>query len=87
MRVSGYFLCNNNQKLILTYGGFMDNRIKSLIVLRFGSQTDFAKEVNNTESFVSRVVRGRTPLSEEMKKKWVKALGKKAQSILDTEKK
>jgi len=87
MRVSGNFLCNNNQKLILTYGGFMDNRIKSLIVLRFGSQTDFAKEVNNSESFVSRVVRGRAPLSEEMKKKWVKTLGKKAQSILDTEKK
>jgi hypothetical protein len=38
------------------------------------------------ESFVSRVIRERTHLSEEMKEKWMKALGGKVQAVLDTEK-
>jgi hypothetical protein len=28
MKVGGCFLCNKNQKLIMTYGEFMNNKIK-----------------------------------------------------------
>ena len=64
----------------------MNNNLKCLIILRFGTQADFAKEVDANESYVSRVVRGRTPLSPEMREKWVRALGETAKGILDTEK-
>ena len=64
----------------------MNNKLKSLIILRFGSQADFAKEMKIGESFVSRVIRERTHLSEEMKEKCMKALGGKVQAVLDTDK-
>jgi plasmid maintenance system antidote protein VapI len=45
----------------------MNNELKSLIVLKFGTQSDFAKEMEVDESYVSRVIRGRTPLRAEMR--------------------
>jgi len=65
----------------------MNNELKSLIILKFGTQSDFAKEMEVDESYVSRVIRGRTPLRAEMRDRWAQALGEKAQCILDTEKK
>jgi len=65
----------------------MNNELKSLIILKFGTQSDFAKEMEVDESYVSRVVRGRTALKPKMRDRWAQALGEKAQSILDTEKK
>ena len=53
----------------------MNRLLKAMIVLKFECQDNFAEVVNQSSSFISRVVRGRRKISDEKKKKWAKALG------------
>lgn len=52
----------------------MNKKLKAKIVEKFGSQSDFAQELQVNESIVSRIVRGRRVLSPEDQVKWCKAL-------------
>lgn len=52
----------------------MNLKLKSKIVGKFGTQTNFAREVKETETFVSRVIQGHNVLDDEKKTKWAEAL-------------
>jgi plasmid maintenance system antidote protein VapI len=52
----------------------MNKKLKAKIIERFGSQADFAQEIQVDESIISRIVRGRRVLSPEDQSKWVKVL-------------
>lgn len=52
----------------------MNKKLKAKIVEKFGTQFDFSKAINEHESNVSRVVRGRRELNEKDKKVWAKIL-------------
>ena len=52
----------------------MNNKLKAKIIERFGSQADFAQEIQVDESIVSRIVRGRRVLSPEDQATWCKVL-------------
>jgi hypothetical protein len=52
-------------------------KLKSAIVLNFGTQGDFARAVGEHEEIVSRVIRGRRELDPEKKAKWARVLGLK----------
>jgi len=60
----------------------MNNELKSLIILKFGTQSDFAKEMKVDESYVSRVIRGRTPLRAEMRTGGTGTWGKRPRVFL-----
>ncbi|MCF8084163.1 MAG: helix-turn-helix domain-containing protein [Deltaproteobacteria bacterium] len=53
----------------------MNKRLKAKIIERFGSQADFAQEIQVDESVISRVIRGRRVLSPEDRAKWCEVLG------------
>lgn len=53
----------------------MNRKLKGKIVEKFGTQFEFSKTINEHESNISRVVRGRRKLSQEDKKLWLDALG------------
>lgn len=48
--------------------------LKSAIYSKFDRQQDFAKVIGASEVKVSKVITGRTELSDEEKKKWAKKL-------------
>lgn len=52
----------------------MNKKLKAKIVERFGSQADFAQELQVDESIISRIVRGRRVLSPEDQVTWCKVL-------------
>jgi hypothetical protein len=53
----------------------MENRgLKAAIILRYGSQADFAQELGVTDAIVSRIVRRRRELDEEEKRRWASLL-------------
>ena len=53
----------------------MNKALKSMIVLKFGTQDDFAARIGVSRSFVSNVIRGRRKLSFEEKVLWAAILG------------
>jgi hypothetical protein len=53
----------------------MNLKLKALIILKFGTQEDFAAAVNEGSSLVSLVVRGRRLISDEKKERWSEVLG------------
>ena len=53
----------------------MNKALKSKIVLKFGTQDDFAARIGVSRSFVSNVIRGRRKLSFEKKILWTVVLG------------
>lgn len=57
-----------------TKGEFMNLKLKIKIIENFGTQADFAQEIKEDETLVSRVVRGRRTLPEEKQAQWAKAL-------------
>ena len=59
----------------------MNRELKAMIVLKFECQDNFAEAVNESPSFVSRVVRGRRSISDEKKLRWADALGCKPDEI------
>jgi len=52
----------------------MNRTLKSRIFEKFGTQADFAENMNTHESYVSHVVRGRRELKPEDQIKWARAL-------------
>lgn len=52
----------------------MNRKLKAKIIEKFGSQADFAQEIQVDESIVSRIVRGRRVLSPEDQAIWCKVL-------------
>ena len=52
----------------------INNRLKSLIILKFGTQADFAESMDVAEPTVSRVIRGRQLLSADELARWADAL-------------
>ncbi len=52
----------------------MNKKLKAKIIEKFGSQADFAQEIQVDESIISRIVRGRRVLSPEDQAKWLKVL-------------
>ena len=51
-------------------GGKLNRKLKSVIVLKFGTQDDFAAHMKVSRSFVSNVIHGRRKLSFEEKVLW-----------------
>jgi transcriptional regulator with XRE-family HTH domain len=59
----------------ITEGGRMNKALKSIIVLKFGTQDDFAEQIGVSRSVVSNVIRCRRKLSFEKKVLWTAILG------------
>ncbi|MBC8180361.1 XRE family transcriptional regulator [candidate division KSB1 bacterium] len=53
----------------------MNRELKALIILKFGSQFEFARAIREHESIVSKVIRGRKTLTPEAQRLWAKKLG------------
>jgi hypothetical protein len=62
-------------------GGEMNKELKSKIVKKYGSQFLFSVALGEHESQVSKVIRGRRPLSEVERRKWALALNCKPEEI------
>ena len=60
----------------------MNKRLKGKIVEKFGTQFEFSKAVNDHESNVSRVIRGRRKLGDEDRKTWADVLGEELTAAL-----
>ena len=58
-----------------------NNRLKARIFEVFGTQVDYALEIGEDETFVSKVICGRRILSHEKQKKWAAALGRKPRDL------
>ena len=52
----------------------MNKKLKAKIIEQFGSQADFAQEIQVDESIISRIVRGRRVLSPEDQAMWCRIL-------------
>lgn len=52
----------------------MNKRLKAKIILKYGSQAEFAYDIKTHEAVISRVVRNRRELSSEQKKMWARKL-------------
>ena len=52
----------------------MNRKLKAMIVLKFGTQEDFANAIGERFTVVSNVVRGRRPLSDHKQLEWAMAL-------------
>jgi len=63
----------------------MNRKLKGRIVEVFGSQSDFAMNIGENESAVSRVIRGRRELNRESQVIWATALECKPEEIFPEE--
>jgi plasmid maintenance system antidote protein VapI len=52
----------------------MNRKLRAKIVEVFGTQSDFAQAIDEDETYVSRIVRGRRSLTPERAEKWSEAL-------------
>jgi hypothetical protein len=59
----------------------MNKRLKSKIVLKFGTQADFAQAISEYQTIVSEVIRGRRQLSDHKELLWAMALGCQTKDI------
>ena len=65
--------------------GEINRTLKSKIVEHYGSQRNFATEVNIPEVIVSRVVRGRFNLANDEKTQWAEALNTTPEQLFNDE--
>jgi len=63
----------------------MNKALKLKIIEMFGTQADFAKELEVDESYVSRVIRGRRELDLPIQNRWAKLLKCKSENIFENE--
>lgn len=63
----------------------MNNQLKSQIVLKYGTQADFAVAVATREEKVSRVIRGRAKLSDVERQRWADLLGQDSTDLFGKE--
>lgn len=59
----------------------MNRKLKVAIIEKFGSQADFSMVIEDDESVISRVIRGRRRLSADKQKIWADALGCKRDDL------
>jgi hypothetical protein len=59
----------------------MNKKLKSKIVLKFGTQADFAQAIGEYQAVVSEVIRGRRQLSDHKELEWAMALNCRPQEI------
>ena len=59
----------------------MNYRLRVKIIERFHTQADFALELGENESLISRVIRGRRDIPDEKKRIWAKALKTEVQDV------
>jgi len=59
----------------------INKRLKARIIRVFGTQVDYAQEIGEDETLVSKVICGRRPLSLDKQKEWAKALGCKPRDL------
>lgn len=52
----------------------INTKLKARIVLKYGSQANFAHDMKIDESVVSRVIRNRRPLRAKEQQRWATAL-------------
>lgn len=63
----------------------MNWKLKTRIVERFGTQSDFAMAIKGHEADVSRVVRGRRTLNESERQRWANLLGADSKELFGRE--
>ena len=61
----------------------MNKRLKARIVLKHGTQVDFAQTIGEQPTVVSLVVRGRREISDVKKVEWANALSCQPGDIFD----
>ncbi|MBU4186117.1 MAG: helix-turn-helix domain-containing protein [Proteobacteria bacterium] len=61
----------------------MNLELKAMVIKKFGSQAEFSMVINEDESTISRVIKGRRRLNDEQKNKWADALGCKPNEIFN----
>ena len=59
----------------------INKRLKARIFEVFGTQGDYALEIGEDETLVSKIVCGRRTLSLEKQEVWATALGRKPQEL------
>ena len=59
----------------------INKQLKARIFEVFGTQADYAQEIGEDETLVSKVIRGRRTLSLEKQEVWATALGRKPQEL------
>jgi len=64
-------------------GVLMNKKLKLKIIERFNTQADFAQAINEDDSKISRVIRGRRYLSKSEQNKWAKFLKCKRHEIFE----
>jgi transcriptional regulator with XRE-family HTH domain len=63
----------------------MNKKLKAAIIMKYGSQADFAEAIDTDETIISRIIRGRRQLDSVKQLIWAKALGCKPKDIFDDE--
>jgi hypothetical protein len=63
----------------------VNKKLKSKIVLKFGTQADFAQAIGEYQTIVSEVIRGRRRLSNYKELEWAIALGCQPKDIFPKE--
>jgi plasmid maintenance system antidote protein VapI len=63
----------------------MNKKLKAAIIMKYGSQADFAEVIDTDETIISRIIRGRRQLDSEKRFIWAKALGCKPEDIFANE--
>ena len=64
----------------------MNKKLKAKIIECFGTQADFSEAIDEDESLISRIVRGRRILPIEQQRKWARILNCNINDIFETEK-
>ncbi len=65
----------------MVYGGIMNLKLKSQIILKYGSQSNFAQALREDETIISRVIHGRRELDNAKQERWAASLGCSSQEI------
>jgi hypothetical protein len=63
----------------------MNIRLKAAIIVKYGTQADFADAIDTDETIISRIIRGRRQLDSDKQSIWAKALGCKPEDIFANE--
>ena len=67
------------------YNERMNKKLKAAIIMRYGSQADFAVAIDTDETIISRIIRGRRQLDSKTQLIWAKALGCRPEDIFANE--
>ena len=65
--------------------GYINKPLKARIFEIFGTQEDYAEEIGEDATTVSRVIRGRRELDPERQKKWAEPLGRPPEDFFKKE--